>query len=217
MKGRVFSEEHRKKIGEANSKRVWSEESKRKVSENHAKPFKGKTFSSEHKKKLKENNAHYWKDKTHSDEYKKKMSIALSGENHPLYGTNVPQERKDKIRKSLLGFRHSDETKKKMRLIAIERIQNRVGQLSPGYNPNAIPIIEQKAKEYGIDDLQHAETPGGEFYIEELGYWVDGYSEEKNIVIEYYEKWHEKKKERDERRKNEIIKHLGCEFIIIKE
>jgi len=87
---------------------------------------------------------------------------------------------------------------------------------SPMYNPNSISIIEQKAKELGITDLQHAEN-SGEFHIKELGYWVDGYSKEKNVVIEYYEKFHNRTKERDLQRQKEITKFLNCEFIIIKE
>ena len=62
----------------------------------------------------------------------------------------------------------------------------------------------------------HAEN-GGEYYIKELGYWVDGYSPNKNIVIEYYEKYHKQQKERDRQRKEEIIKLLNCEFIEINE
>jgi len=33
---------------------------------------------------------------------------------------------------------------------------------------------------------------GGEHFIPELGYWVDGYDKNKNIVIEYYETRHHK-------------------------
>ena len=66
-------------------------------------------------------------------------------------------------------------------------------------------------EELGITDLQHAEN-GGEYHIKELGYWVDGYSKEKNIVLEYYERAHKSQIEKDIRRKQEIINHLGCEF-----
>ena len=86
----------------------------------------------------------------------------------------------------------------------------------PGYNISSILILEQRAKELGITDLQHAEN-GGEYHIKELGYWVDGYSKEKNIVIEYYEKHHSRQNERDLRRQKEITDLLKCEFIIIKE
>lgn len=108
------------------------------------------------------------------------------------------------------------DVRKKLRLSMIEQRNKLYGQIHPLYNPNSISILEQKAKELGITDLQHAEN-GGEFYIKELGYWVDGYSKEKNIVIEYYEKHHNRQKEKDLIRQKEIEDYLGCEFIIIKE
>lgn len=112
---------------------------------------------------------------------------------------------------------HSDETKKKQRISAINRIVNAKGSCSPNYNPNSIPIIEQKAKELGIKDLIHAEN-GGEYHIKNLGYYVDGYSKSKNIVIEYYETQHHKNNiVHDKKRKKEIIDFLGCKFIEIKE
>lgn len=87
------------------------------------------------------------------------------------------------------------------------------------YNIKSIEIIEAKAKEYDITDLQHAEN-GGEvpiFTNEGNLYYVDGFSKEKNIVIEYYETRHKKQVEYDERRKQEIVDYLGCDFIEIKE
>ena len=106
-----------------------------------------------------------------------------------------------------------------MRISAIGNIENRAGQVYPAYNLNSIPIIEAKAKELGITDIQHAEN-GGEFHIKELGYWVDGYSKEKNIVIEYDEKHHFNVngtlKEKDIRRQLEIEKFLNCEFVRVK-
>lgn len=76
----------------------------------------------------------------------------------------------------------------------------------------------KRANEENITDLQHAEN-GGEYHIKELGYFVDGYSKEKNIVIEYYEKFHysESKIKRDLKRQQEIVNVLKCEFINIKE
>ena len=85
----------------------------------------------------------------------------------------------------------------------------------PNSNPLATQIILAKAKELGITDLRDAETPGGEFQV--CGYFVDGRSEEKNIVFEYYEKHHQYQTERDKRRKREITKELGCKFIEIWE
>lgn len=112
--------------------------------------------------------------------------------------------------------------RKKQRIITINKIKEQLGrngQIIPSYNINSIPILEQKAKELGITDLQHAEN-GGEFYIKELGYWVDGYSKEKNIVIEYDEKHHFDENgnlsKRDVIRQIEIEELLGCKFIRIK-
>ena len=126
-------------------------------------------------------------------------SCAKKGKRNPFYEKN-----------------HTNEYKKNMRLFTIKKIKQRNGQISPGYNPNAIPIIEAEAKKYGITDLQHAEN-GGEYHIKELGYWADGYSLSKNIVIEYYELRHKYKQEKDKIREKQIKECLGCEFIIIKE
>ena len=89
-------------------------------------------------------------------------------------------------------------------------------QVIPGYNISSILILEQRAKELGITDLQHAEN-GGEYHIKELGYFVDGYSKEKNIVIEYYEKFHTSNIKKDMNRQQEITNLLKCKFIIIEE
>jgi hypothetical protein len=117
----------------------------------------------------------------------------------------------------------SPEIKKKQRLIRLEQISERLGrngQITPSYNIKSIPIIEETAKELGITDLQHAEN-GGEYHIKELGYWVDGYSKEKNIVIEYDEPHHFDKSgnlnNSDIIRQTEIENLLGCKFIRIKQ
>jgi hypothetical protein len=61
---------------------------------------------------------------------------------------------------------------------------------------------------------------GGEFYIEKLGFWVDGYDKENNIIYEYDEKHHFDKNgkllECDSNRQYEIENFLKCEFIRIK-
>ncbi len=115
---------------------------------------------------------------------------------------------------------HSIKSKKQMRLSTIkwiEKNKNNGNQIFPRYNRNSISILEQKAKELGITDLQHAEN-GGEFYIKELGYWADGYSKSKNIWIEIDEKRHQrlKQKEKDIMRQQEIEQFLKCKFIRIK-
>jgi hypothetical protein len=67
--------------------------------------------------------------------------------------------------------------------------------------------------------IQHAMN-GCEFYIKELGYWVDGYDQVNNIVYEFDEKYHFDKngnlKEKDKIRQQEIIYLLNCKIIRIK-
>ncbi len=155
-------------------------------------------FSNDHRQKLSDAAKIVAHKRAFSELTKNKLSATHKGKNNPFYGRE-----------------HTDATKRKMRLSHIKRIEDRYGTIFPNYNINAISIIEQKAKELGITDLQHAEN-GGEFYIKELGYWVDGYSEEKNIVIEYYEPFHKRQVERDLKRKQEIINFLGCEFVELK-
>jgi len=105
-----------------------------------------------------------------------------------------------------------------MRLNRIQQVsQNKYdgNQIFPSYNSNACEIIEKYGKENGYN-FQHAMN-GGEFYIKKLGYWVDGYDKNKNVVIEYLEKEHKYKIDKDFRRKSEIINFLKCKFIEIKE
>lgn len=120
------------------------------------------------------------------------------------------------------GKKLSNETIKKLRLLHIERIKKSIkngNQIYPFYNSKSIPIIEEYGKKYDYK-FQHAEN-GGEHYIKELGYWVDGYDKNKNVVVEYDEKHHFNSngtlKEKDIRRQKEIEEFLGCKFIRIKE
>ena len=139
------------------------------------------------------------------DEIKEKVTakgryfskINTEGSGNPMYGKS-----------------HKSESIQKMRVSRISEMEEKFGQVYPNYNPASIPIIEAKARELGITDLQHAEN-GGEYHIKELGYWVDGYSKEKNIVIEYDEPHHKRQSDKDVIREKEIIEHLNCEFIRI--
>jgi len=103
-------------------------------------------------------------------------------------GNILSKKHIENIRSSHLGLKHTEKSKQKMRLSAIKRIEKQCGQLSPSYNPEACKLIDKLGKENKYK-FQHAEN-GGEFYIKELGYWVDGYDKEKNIVIEVDEQHH---------------------------
>lgn len=106
------------------------------------------------------------------------------------------------------------EVRKKIRLGVIRYIERCKGRCTPRYNPVACRRIDEYGKLHGLT-LQHAEN-GGEFYIKELGYWVDGYDKTHNVVVEYYEPHHNRRALQDEQRKQEIVNHLGCQFIELR-
>jgi len=119
---------------------------------------------------------------------------------------------------AMYGKKHSRDSIRKNRLSNIEYLNSRNGQISPNYNKNACKMIDKFGKQNNYS-FQHAEN-GGEYFIKELGYWVDGYDEENNIVIEIDEAHHFNVYghllEKDKMRQNEIEEFLGCKFIRIK-
>lgn len=200
----VITQEHKDAISKTLTGRKRTKEECLAIS----KGLTGKRLSEDHKKKISNT-------KKGIPQTKEQIEARRKG----LIGKITREETRQKISNTLINREFTNDSKKKMRLGAIKRLEESIfngGQMFPNYNPLSISLLEQKAKELGIIDLQHAEN-GGEFYIEKLGYWVDGYSKEKNIVIEYYEKYHTRTKKRDKQRQKEIETHLGCKFIIISE
>jgi hypothetical protein len=130
-----------------------------------------------------------------SEETKKKISDSVSGKRNPMYGV----VRHD-IRKKYLDFLIENGINPKM-----------------FYNPKACDAIDEYGNKHGYN-FQHAMN-GGEFYIKELGYSVDGYDKEKNVVIEYYESYHNRPKQikKDLERQKLITEFLKCKFIILQE
>ena len=84
--------------------------------------------------------------------------------------------------------------------------------LGPRSDLESIELLEAFGKSLGLN-LQHAEN-GGEIYLTELGYWLDGYYREQNVVVEIDEPYHFRKDlnliEKDQRRHKLIQEHLGC-------
>lgn len=162
--------------------------------------------------------------KKHSGINKAIWSEKRKGINNPMYGkrfkhTDIAKEKISKKMKGRIsptkGLKHTIETKRKMRITRIKDIIKKNGIIIPNFNIQACKIIDEYGKNNGYN-FQHA-TNGGEFFIEKLGYWVDGYDKNKNVVIEYYEKYHQKQIEKDILRKKEIINYLNCKFIEIFE
>lgn len=118
-----------------------------------------------------------------------------------------------KISESEKGKQESNETKCRKRLAHIRRLQKRHTNVYPNFSEQACQLIEEYGQQHGYH-FRHAMN-GGEWYIDKLGYWVDGYDNEKNVVVEVYEPAHNnlRKQKHDAKRKQEIISHLKCEFI----
>jgi len=141
--------------------------------------------------------------KSHTDEYKKHLKEINLGDNNPMYGKIGPNK----------GKKFSDSARHKLRISVINRLK-KMGILfgqkgANNFNPRACEYIDNLNKEKGWN-LQHA-LNGGE--IEVCGYFVDGYDKDRNIVIEYDEKYHRYQKEKDIKRMNEIKNHLQCKFL----
>ncbi|MFW6026798.1 MAG: hypothetical protein ACOCRX_10695 [Candidatus Woesearchaeota archaeon] len=160
----------------------------------------------------------------HSDDIRKKIS-----ENTKKAMNNFDIKKKVSIRTSeaQIGRKLKEETKRKIgknsRLHMIERIQNSLEaghQISPNWNPKACDYFEQFDEEHNIQG-QHARN-GGEFYIKELGYWVDYINHDFKLIIEYDEKYHYdvygNLKEKDAKRQEEIQNlYSDYEFVRIRE
>ena len=205
-----------------------SKESKEKISKNNARYFLGKTFTIEHIEKLCANSgmrgtnfSNIWIEKYGKEEADKRLKERSNKLSIKQKGIPLSEEHKKKLSIAKKGKKRklfSEEAKRKMRLSAIKRIEkNKLDgrQLIPSYNPISIPIIEEYGRANGYN-FQHAEN-SGEYFIEDLGYWVDGYDKIRNTVIEYYERAHKNKVNRDESRKQEIVSLLNCKFIELRE
>lgn len=134
-------------------------------------------------------------------------------------GKKLSEETKRKISESLKknppskGKRMTEEAKTKLRVKRIERLTAHHGQLMPAFNPDGCKAIDEYGKLHGYN-FQHAMN-GGEYHIKELGFWVDGYDPEQNVVIEYDELHHKNRVEKDLKRQQLITEYLNCKFIRI--
>ena len=90
------------------------------------------------------------------------------------------------------------------------------------YGYISVPHFNRRACKYFDDlnrkndwNLQHA-LNGGEYHLSHIGYWLDAYDKQRNIVVEYDEPHHFTKngqlKKKDIDRMNEICEHLKCDF-----
>ena len=204
----------------ANMSGAHSEESRKKMSESK----KGKTLTDEHKNRIKESiiDSELHKASVKDPIRNKKISDKLKGRK-PSHETRLR-----------MSINHADisgdknpskrpEVRKKLRISVINKLKGNLSQ----YGKMIIPFFNKSACDYFdeimIDEncnIKHA-LNGGEYHIKELGYWVDGYDAENNIVYEWDERHHYDVNgnllEKDIFRQLEIENFLNCKFIRIKQ
>jgi very-short-patch-repair endonuclease len=105
--------------------------------------------------------------------------------------------------------RKSNETKRKMRVAALNYIEKIRGNISPNIGRNEIQLLNLQEQKDKCKILR-------QYRIKNLGYIVDGYCPETNTVYEVYEKAHENKIDHDFNRQKQIENFLNCKFEIIK-
>lgn len=117
------------------------------------------------------------------------------------------------------GRKTSNRLKRLFRKQMVERLLKTHTNFHPSYNVNACKYFDQLNKKNECN-IQHA-LNGGEYFIKELSYWLDGYDKENNIVYEWDERRHFNKdgtlKDKDVLRENEIKNFLNCKIIRIKD
>jgi hypothetical protein len=205
-KGKPLSDEHKKSLSLALKGRKMSKESIERTRQWNI----GKRLSEETKKKLSEAR----KGKKFTEEHKRHISESLKGR-------KISDEQRLKSQVATKEAMRKPEIRLKLRLAKIRHLNRCLsngGQATPVYNPDACKIIEEYGRMNGYH-FQHAEN-GGEYFIRELGYWLDGYDSNNNIAIEIDEKKHfdshGKLREKDRVRQEEIENLLHCTFIRIK-
>jgi len=167
----------------------------------------------------------------HTKETRQKMSIAKLGEKHPMYGKTINENTRNALSIANKNKVYTEEYRNNLSLSGKNRVftethkENISNSLrkyvascypsGPRYNKRACIIFEEINKELGWSG-RHAEN-GGEFLIKELGYWVDFYEPNLNIIIEFDEKNHKYKRNHDLIRQKRIIDLLGCKFYRISE
>jgi hypothetical protein len=131
----------------------------------------------------------------------------MKGENNGMFG--IFRCGKDN---PFFGKKHGEKTRLKMRISAANRILNKggpnIGIKETSYFYKLDLEMDWDGIFYGKNDKQ--------YYVKELGYFVDYYEPSKNIVVEYDEPRHyrcNQLKNEDIYRMNSIIDHLKCRFL----
>jgi predicted RNA-binding Zn-ribbon protein involved in translation (DUF1610 family) len=193
---------------------------------------KGCYLTDEHKNKI--GNAiairhkiygHPMEGRHHTEESRLQIQVHSSGKNNGMYGKHHTYKSRKQISIKRMGMDGPKISREGLRSLRIKRIAEISkakfdgGQVMPSYNHEACNFfnrLNEKLKWNG----QYA-TNGHEYYIKELGYFVDYYEPTLNLIIEWDEDTHYdvdgNLKIKDEMREKEIKSYLNCKFFRIKE
>ncbi|KKN69361.1 hypothetical protein LCGC14_0442210 [marine sediment metagenome] len=159
----------------------------------------------------------------HTEESKKKMSIASSLRRHTTetrkkisiahVGKKFSKESREKMSVAKTGMKQSEESKRKKREAAIKyiEVQKLNGlPMQPMFGRNETHILDQVEVDFEIFiERQHLI----------IGYFLDGYDKQNNVVYEVDEEAHSNpdKKKNDMLRQKNIMNELDCQFVRIKD
>lgn len=195
---------------------IMADETKEKIRKSHIGmpgPNKGKTASLETKRKMSETRTGrtYIGKPIHSDEMKN-----IWREN---WKNNNPMKNPEYVKKNSLakiGKPRSAETKRKLRISQINRVAIQYNNGEPTH-PNIGQIERIVLSE--LETIFNI-TIKRQKLIDDLGYWVDGYITELNIIIEFDEEFHYRNNiinNRDLIRQKEIENKMNSKIFRIRE
>ena len=201
-KGHIVTTETKQKISTTLIGHNVSKMTKHKISQTK----KGCKSSLETRQKISESN----KGHIVTPETKEKISKSHKG----MKGISPSIETRRKISEANKGRVVSKETREKLRVALLKKVEEfceKYGKPFIHRSKKEIECIDEHLKlvcRYRID-----------VDFRPIGYIVDGYIHEINLVIEFDEKYHEnfKQKIKDFERQRNIEKELGCKFFRIKE
>lgn len=145
-----------------------------------------------------------------------KVCVSCARKGKVPWNKGIPHtaETLEEISKSLVGRVFSKEWTENISKAHRKRLSSKLrgSNRNPRYNLGACKLFDSLNQILGWNG-QHG-TNGGEFYISELGYWLDYYEPTHNIVIEYDEVHHKRRKlkAKDRLRQARIENVLDCKF-----
>ena len=157
------------------------------------------------------------KGKPLSREHVENMRTALNSERireklrNSHLGKTMSNKTRQRMSWSKMGHSVSGETRRKIREYALSRISK--------HEFGGMPVVPR----IGINEkscLDTLRSAGGVDIVRQFrvsGFFLDGYIKDAKLAVEFDERFHGNRKERDNFRRNEIQRDLGCEFFVVSE